>query len=366
MVDAGFKIQVGASTTDNSVKDFHLRMDRVTTSFDVGDTVVSVANPLGGNLYLRVPYEANLGAVTLDITGGVVQAPIFSSTSLKVTSESEWNSIRTAPGPWADFETDKFLMQVPRIWIYDFDYAHISNLMSNYDLAMDGVSELVGFPPDRRNDYVLYLSADLHIMYGVYGIGYPQVNELLRGADSSGILPSGPEGASTHWMVNDPMGSDTEYHELGHSQLRVFYRGETEAQCNLLYAYVQNVKFGQDLDQAFINSFSSTGLFTIDKAAINWMITVNFRESNEMDYSNTEMDEFRYQHRGYAKYADIARLFGWEAVRGFYYQDNLDYEADNPSLGDNLPESDQITLLLSVQAGVNLTPLIRTFGVFVE
>ena len=31
-----------------------------------------------------------------------------------------------------------------------------------------------------------------------------------------------------------------------------------------------------------------------------------------MDKSNTTLDEFRY-HRGYAKYADIARLFGWQA-----------------------------------------------------
>ena len=49
-----------------------------------------------------------------------------------------------------------------------------------------------------------------------------------------------------------------------------------------------------------------------DDAAIHWMITDTFQAGEEMNHSNTEHDEFRYQHRGYAKYADIVRLFGWE------------------------------------------------------
>ena len=57
------------------------------------------------------------------------------------------------------------------------------------------------------------------------------------------------------------------------SKQRLFtkWEGEEGAAVNLLLAYVRNVKDNRDLDQAFINSFIRTGLFTIDKAAINWV-----------------------------------------------------------------------------------------------
>jgi hypothetical protein len=198
MIGADFKIQVGAHTVDNQSKDYHKRMDRITTTFDVKDTTTYVANPLGGALYLRVPYLSDIGVVTLAITGGVVQAPIFSKTSLYTTTERYWNDVlREAPGPWADFQTDKFLLQVPRIWMYKLDFMHMDSLMTDYDLAMDGVSELCGYPPDRQNNYVLYVNPDLHIKHGAYGIGYPQVNEYVS-ASANGPAPIGPVGASTH------------------------------------------------------------------------------------------------------------------------------------------------------------------------
>lgn len=82
-----------------------------------------------------------------------------------------------------------------------------------------------------------------------------------------------------------------------HAQLFTKFRGETEAAVNLPLVYVQHVKFGYTLDQAFINSFARSGIFTIDRAAVNWMITENFRLGNEMDTSNSEYNEMRYQVR---------------------------------------------------------------------
>ena len=46
----------------------------------------------------------------------------------------------------------------------------------------------------------------------------------------------------------------------------------------------------------------------------------------------TQTHEYRYQHRGYSKYADIVRLFGWEAYTGAYHQLNKDFEAGEPEL----------------------------------
>jgi hypothetical protein len=368
MVDAGFRIQVGANTIDNSNKDWHRRMDRITSTYDIKATITYVANPLGGGVYIRIPYEANLGVQSLTISGGVVKAPIFSKTSIKTTTEAEWNARRIAPGPWADFETDRFLLQVPRIWMYALSYAHVDQLMTDWDRALDGALEFSGFlSPDLRNNYVLYVNPDLHIRHNTYGIGYPQVNNQLS-ADTNGPQPHGPLGASDHWLLNDPVGWDTDYHELGHQFDHTRYRGETEAVVNLLITYAQNVKFGYDFDQAFINSFPRTGYFTVDGAAINWMVAENFRGGDnggpipgEMRYWDP-YNQFQYQHRGYAKYADIARLFGgWQIIADFYYQENVDIMNDVQSPCPGLSDEDYRTFKLSLVVGFDLTPLIREY-----
>ena len=363
MVDMGFLVQVGSQTIDNKNKNPHRRMDRVTTTFSIKSAETYVANPLGGGLYLRVPYLSNLGVVNINITGDVVQAPIFSSTSLQTTNEVDWNSIRTtAPGPWVDLVSKNFLFSVPASWITAYDYAHVNSLLQNYTLAMDGVSDLLGYPHDFRNNYVLYLSVDLYIKHGGYGIGYPQVNDLTP-ANENGPQPSGhgtSPGMATHWLVTDILHerNDVCYHELGHAQHMSKYRGETEAMVNILYAYVSNAVFGNDLDEAFLKSIRG-GLYTIDGAAIHWMITENFRNGNEMDHSNTESDEFRYQHRGHAKYADIARLYSWQVMSDMYYQEHMDINIGNLGPGPTLADSDERTLRFSIAAGEDLTPLIR-------
>jgi len=364
MVGTGFEIQVGAANADNENKDFHKRMDRVTSSYQINDLVTQIASPLGGGIYIRVPYEMELGVVQITISGGVVQAPIFSMSSVRTTTEAEWNgNLRSAPGVWADFETDKFLMQVPRSWIYDYDYNHMKTLLEGRDMAMDGVSELSGYDPNTRNNYVLYLQPDLHIRAGGYGVGYPQVNtNIVSGSDGP---ISDQAGKSTHWLVTDPFTTSGAVclHELGHCTLLnlSIYPGESEATNNYFYTYVMNVKIGKSLDESFMKSFNyPTVHFTIDSAAIDWMVTKNFRDGNPMDNSNTEKDEFRYQHRGYAKYADITQLFGWEALRSFFRQEHLDKIA-----GIEIPlnDSDDRTYRLSLKAGVDLTPLIHFWGI---
>jgi hypothetical protein len=84
------------------------------------------------------------------------------------------------------------------------------------------------------------------------------------------------------------------------------------------------------------------------------------------------LDEFRYQQRGYAKYGDIARLFGWQALKNFFKQENLDYNDRTPtcfnenclfSYSDGLDSVDSRILRLSKAAGADLTPLIHFWGI---
>ncbi len=354
MVDAGFSVLVGAHTADHSNKPNLRRLDRVTRRFPITDRVTHIGNPLGGGVYIEVPYLADLGLVEVRVRGAV-QAPFFSLKSFDTTTAAAWRERRTAPAPWADFETDKFMMQVPSSWIYAYDDPR--PLLEKWDTAMDGVSELLGYPPEKRNRSVLYVQVDVQIRHGAFGIGYPQVNNTYD--------PFAKEnGNKEHWLLTDPLKFEVEYHELGHAQLFSKFRGETEALVNFPHAYVTNVKFGVPFDAAFQRSFGPSygGLgMSPDDAAIHWMITENFRNGREMDHSNTTKDEFRYQQRGYAKYGDIFRIFGWQPLRDFYRNEHLDFMSRAPS--DGLSEVDSRILRLSIAAGADLTPLIHFWGV---
>ena len=220
-------------------------------------------------------------------------------TSTKTTTKDEWdNELRDSPAPWADFVTDKFFMQVPTSWLDHRDFDYFKDLLIKRDEAMTGVSELVGIPISERNDYLAYVQPDLHIRASAYGVGYPQINNLV----SSG--PNGIEADPDHWMVASPYIEDSVFwHELGHCILGLndYYRGETEAIVNVPYAYIRQVHVGLDFDTAFAGSFNEQENFTPDYSMMHWMVTENFRDGKEMDHSNTEHDEMRYQNRGYAK-----------------------------------------------------------------
>jgi hypothetical protein len=398
MVDAGYEILVGGQTVDNSNKDQHLRLDRVTVAQAISATTSLMSNPLGGGIYILVPYLANLSTVTVYITGGVVRSPLFQRTGVARTTLEDWRAnIRTAPGPWADFETDNFMLLVPSSWIYNFDDP--ASLLAKYDLAMEGTAEMFGYPPAYRHGgvHTLYLSVDRHIRATSYGIGYPQVNTNYDPRTAY-------DGNVDHWFLRDPLGWSTCWHEAGHAQQRqdltFQYWGETEAIVNFLEVYVAHVKYNVSFAKALAET--ANGGYEPDQAAVHWLITPNFRDGNQMNTESNELNEMRYQTRGYSKYADIVRLFGWETFTGMYHKESLYYEESGctwmPSscgYSHNTPEenahylnythglstdasttlttptqsstrhavNDIRTLRWSIVAGVDITPLIHAWGV---
>ena len=219
-------------------------------------------------------------------------------TSAKTTTKDEWdNELRYSPAPWADFVTDKFFMQVPTSWLALRDFDYFKDFLIKRDQAMTGVSELAGIPIAKRNDYLAYVQPDLHIRAEAFGVGYPQINNLVF--SSANGIDANPD----HWMITSPYNENPVFwHEIGHCLFGLnHYRGEAEAIVNVLYAYIRQVHVGLDFDTAFAGSFAEHDQYTPDYSMMHWMVTANFRDGKEMNYSETENDEMRYQHRGYAK-----------------------------------------------------------------
>ena len=77
LVNKGFQIQVGAHDVDMGKKDTKTRMDRVSSTYEIKNTKTFIASPLGGGVYIKVPYLANYGTQSIQIAGDVIQAPFF-------------------------------------------------------------------------------------------------------------------------------------------------------------------------------------------------------------------------------------------------------------------------------------------------
>lgn len=353
LVNKGYTIQVGAHSWDLKAKTTVKRFDRVSLVFPIKDTITRVSNPLGGGIYIEAPYLANVGIVEVQIKNAVA-SPFFSARSFDKTTLDNWKNIeRKKLAPWADFESDKFMMQVPTSWIYNFD--NPVTLMNDWDKAMDAVSELFGTPL-VRNKTVLYLQIDV-LMRGTANFpGYPQSNYPYT--------PSAVEtGNKNHFVLKGPQTSDwTVIHELGHAQSFTKFNGETEAAVNVPFVAMQNTKFGMELNKAFSLSVGDKTQISLAQAAIMWMVTQNFREENPMNISNQPSDEVKYQQRGYGKYVEIANLFGWEALSKFWKSVHEDYEK-GITYATNSDPTDSRILRMSKAAGVDLTPLIHFWGV---
>jgi hypothetical protein len=358
MVGTGFSIRVGAHSWDLVRKPRIERLDRVSIVYPIEATQTAVANPLGGGLYIEVPYLANAGIVKVHIKNAV-RSPFFSARHFDKTSLEQWQKTeRLHPGPWADFESDKFMMQVPTKWIYNYDDP--VTLMQDWDTSMDIVSELFGLPLVRPKS-VLYLQIDVILRGSAYFPGYPQSNFRYNPHKAEA-------GNNNHWVLRGPQFSDQIghiiFHELGHAHLFTKFRGEVEAVVNLPYVAVLNRGFGVDLDTAFGRSRGNPHV-SLDQAAVMWMVTENFRNGRPMDISNSPANEVRYQHRGYGKYVEIAKLFGWNSLGDFWHSVNLDY-LKGIEYPRNTDPTDSRILRMSRTAGVDLRPLIHFWGVHPE
>jgi len=349
LVDKGYQVRVGAHSWDMQRKPRVLRLFRCTTLFDIKSTEVKVANPLGGGLYIEVPYLAAAGVVDVSITNAA-RSPYFSWKSFHQTTLKEWREVeRHRKAPWADFQSDKFMMQVPTSWIYELDDPE--TLMRDWDMAMDAINDLMG-RPRRFGRETMYSQVDLQLRGRAFFPGYPMCNRGYNPREDYG-------GYHSHHLVRGPRYAHSyAFHEQGHAFLFSKYVGDMEAVVNLLHVAVLNRKFGFDLNEALRESRTQKNEFmTLETTAVAWMMSDSF--VNEGLMKNYER---QYQLKGHAKFVDIVRLFGWKVLDDFWHSIQQDYEDGKP-WERNVKDTDKYTLRISMMAGVDLRPLIHFWGI---
>jgi autotransporter-associated beta strand protein len=360
-VNAGYKIRVGAHSWDLTYRRPVNRLERATRLYPITSTTIKVASPYGGGIYIEVPFGASAGVGTVTVTGGV-RAPYFSAKSFHQTTATEWTTERTHPAPWADFQSDKFMFQVPRKWIYNMTGAQATQLMVDWDKAMDAINDLMGFDRNRGKE-TMYCQTDVILRSSVHAPGYPAVN--VTSNVNSEVSPAGYAG---NYLVRGPAttltAANIEFHEQGHAYGFPKFGGESESNVNLLQPAMLYRGFGKTIDEAQNGSFGSGRPFiTVDTTAIAWMCVFSF-SPNEIPMQDGEKD---YQHKGHAKWMDIARIYatpsnpnaGWEKLDAYWRSFMLD-DANNVSYGKG---TDDYLLRLSRAVGKDIRPLFHFWGI---
>lgn len=355
LVGKGIKIRVGAHFWNLEDKSRYKRLDRVSITYDINEAVTKVANPLGGGIYLEIPLGVDEGIVDITLQN-VVRSPFYSKKTFHETSMSDWLEVeRKHAAPWTDFETDKFMMQVPTSWIYEFDDPN--TLLEDWDKSMDAVSDLLGRPriTDRHKNYLQF---DVIIRGSAYHPGYPMSNTPYNPNAAT-------DGVPTHNIMKGPQyNQDIHFHELGHEVAISKFVGETEAIVNFLYVPVLNTYFGYSLAEAFQKSFGPSYNYysTKDNTTRTRLVADTFDEGEARNTCGCTKNEVRYQHRGYAHYVDIVELYGWEALEQFWQSEGDAADMGNPFPVNNQEQDDRI-FRMSEAAGVDLRPLFHFWGI---
>ena len=375
LVNQGYAIRIGSHSWDFQNKKTLKRLDRVSLTYPIQSASTLVANPLGGGIYIDVPYLAKAGIVTIEIQNAI-RSPFYSSKPFHQTSLQQWEQERQHPAPWADFETEKYMLNLPSDFIRDFETP--DKMLRDWDTAMDTVSQLLGRPLIRSKT-VLYHQFDVSIRLNKsFSTGYPQTNMFYRPYREN-------KGKKEIFLGPQNFGFSTSvFHELGHAESFTKFPGEEEAAVYLLYAAVLNKGFSVPLEEAFMGSLTPRSYNlrpnTTDQVAINWMVTENFRMGKPME-TNRDNGQIAYQYQGYAKYIDIVKLFGWEALEKFWKtEQEAFHQGTHYILGiggkkHTVEESwaksdwrrsakfiDEQILDLSIATGYDLTPLIHFWG----
>ena len=262
---------------------------------------------------------------------------------------------RKHAAPWTDFETDKYMIQVPTGWVYNYDDPQ--TFLEEWDKAMDAVSNLLG-RPQITDKHKFYAQVDLSLRGVAYHPGYPMGNDTYNPNEATNGLPKGG------LMTSPDNRHDILFHEMGHEVGITKFVGEQEAIVNFLYVAVLQNCYNYSLDDAFEHSFGpSYGTFQKkDNTVQTRLVSNTFHLGQERNTCGCNHNEVQYQHRGYAHYVDIVELFGWEALEKFWKSEGDAADNGNPFPVNNQNQDVRI-YRMSLAAGVDLRPLFHFWGI---
>jgi len=343
------------------------RFPDISVEYPLDQSVINVISPFGGGLYVKVLEGTAAGVFDLTINNAVM-SPYFSWRAGQQTAVADWLAQVSASGaPWADFESDKFMLTVPVDVLAGVD--NPDAIMTRWDAIMDAARSVAGRPLNRpRAEYYTF---DTRLVTPAFGAGYPMVIPL--------VVLRNQEPWNPLKVLTTPSESIL-FHEMGHNHLHPtmsFGPGldpchflEAETIVHMLGMAVYANVYGMSEQDAFKKSGVGLDDYSFEEAAFDWLMTPNFRNNQPMIYDESApMDDkemLKYQPRSWAKYGDIARLFGWAglaSVNGQFYQAGVEQTSTVCPWRPFVVGRDEYIRAASEALGVNMAPLFHFWGI---
>ena len=217
-------------------------------------------------------------------------------------------------------------LRFPTYGIQNFDQPKA--LLDRWDEIMDIFQVLHGRPFERARAEAYLLDASQFVV-GSFPGGYPVTPGFY--AEVDGDITKGyysPFAALNEGTWEEDAGLSVMLHELGHHHYgRYLGEGGQETFVNVPAAAVFTDIYGMSYDDAL--RYSGYQFFDRTDAAIDWMVTDNFRAGNIIGIDLTvdpPTGQLAYQARGHAKYLDLADISGgWHGVgkvfEAYYLED---------------------------------------------
>ncbi len=323
IIGTGVNVLVGAHTDNLWGKDTLSRHPIIYRVFEVDNATIEVGNAFGGAIYIRIPAGKTLDMFNVSIENAVL-APYWIQGE---TNLALWNStIRYHPAPWAEIESDNFILSVPSDDIRSLDTPNAT--MDFWDQALLMEHNLSGYTPWPRVERAVF---DVQISAGWMHSGYPF---MAHTASSAGVLNSTQMWSQGDWGM---------FHELGHNHqwMPSTLPGTTETTCNLY-----SVKL-------------MTELVGIDLGAGHAAMNTQSRETRTENYfqGGSQISSWSVW-TALETYIQIQEEFGWEPITEAL---SAYYTMSDPPSGDT-EEFNRWVIELSSTTGYNLAPYHEAWG----
>ena len=157
-VNSGYKIRVGIHTDDlreGNRKPIWSRFPAITREFSVPNDTIEIANPFGGMIYVFAPEPPKKKKIVTSSQAripqrvrfqfiGIVEAPVF---KLGETKPGDWNYLKDAPAPWAEFAGKYFTATIPSSAVREMK--NPTELISFWDKIIEDMEKLAGIKKTR-------------------------------------------------------------------------------------------------------------------------------------------------------------------------------------------------------------------------
>ncbi len=331
--ETGLVIQIGSHLDPESRGSLN-RLPRVVRRFVVDAPSVRIANSVGGLIYLDVPKGFAADAVALSIEGAV-ESPLF---TLGQTSAEHWETLRVAPGPWAELESREIALTVPSAVVRSLD--NPAALMEFWNKVVRAQGSLEPRRMNGMGDRQARLVPDISVSWGyMYApANRPLTIPMSSAADLVNLDGLLDQDGGNVWGF---------FHELGHWHQNSMWTfgGTGEVTVNLFTLYA--------LDKVCGIAPSKARNFTSEK------MLSDMRAHAE---AGSPFDVWkRKPFLALTMYVQLQQAFGWELYEDVFAEYRALPENERPR--SDADKRDQWLVRTSRYTGRNLGEFFEAWGV---